>query len=152
MDIGFYLVDCDNSEKHNSIINLINQLVVDHPYDNIILFNNKYRRVDSAKKFPILHLSHAKYFYGTLVCFDMKSASMAKTFPGPSKQFFYCDTLDWTSHKEARAVLWNNIYKNMNIISTDKKIADLLNICWELNIHTLPDLNAGDFYNVISKV
>lgn len=152
MDIGFYIVNCDNSEKHNRIIDMINDMISKHPYDNIVLFNNRYQRIDKTKKFPILHLSHAKYFRGVLVYFDMKSATLAKSFPGPSKQIFCCDSLDWTDARSNRALLWSNIYKNMNIITTEQKVADLIKICWNANIDSISGLNEGEFYNVISKI
>lgn len=152
MDIGFYLVNCDNSEQHNKIIDLINGIITEHPYDNIVLFNNRYQRIDKVKKFPILHLSHAKYFRGVLVYFDMKSATLAKSFPGPSKQVYCCDTLDWTANSGNRAILWQNIYQNMNIVTTDQKIADILNICWTLKVKKISGLNEEEFYNVITTI
>ena len=152
MDIGFYIVNCDNSEKHNTIIELINMIITNHPYDNITLFNNKYQRIDKVKKFPILHLSHAKYFRGTLVYFDMKSATLAKSFPGPSKQIFCCESLDWAGNLSNRAILWQNIYHNMNIVTTSQKVADVLDICWTLNVKKISGFNEEEFYNVISTI
>lgn len=152
MDIGFYVVNCDGSPKHNQIIDIMNKMIVDNPYDNIVLFNNKYQRIDANKKFPILHLSHAKYFRGTLIYFDMKSATLAKTFPGPSNQIFCCDTMDWRQQADSRAIVWQNIYRNMNVVSTDKSMCDILNICWDLKVKYIPELNHKELYSVIKEL
>ena len=85
MDIGFYIISADQSEQYTSIINTINDMVKNHPYDNIILFNNAYNRIDEHKRFPIMALNQAKYFRGVLICFDIKSLAVTKSFPAPKK-------------------------------------------------------------------
>ena len=88
MNIGFYLLDVDTqNQEHQTILNSINQLCSNRPYDNIVLFNNKFNALDVDHKYYILHISEAKYFKGILFVFDIKSAMLTKTFPAPKKQY-----------------------------------------------------------------
>lgn len=152
MNIGFYIIDADHSEKCNSIISTINELVENNPYANVILFNSQYNRVDNFnKKFPILHINQAKYFRGVLVCFDAKSAMITKTFPAPTKQILYVEDLSWSNDPSLPALFWQGIYNNTNIklIAKNQEISDLLEICWLKPIAIINDINAKDLYEAI---
>lgn len=154
MDIGFYLINVDHSPKNDIIINTINNMIDDNPYDNIVLFNSRYDRIDSEKKFPIIHINQAKYFRGYLFLFDIKSAIITKTFPSPVKQILYVDTLGWVKDKTIPSLFWNGIYDNTDIalIAQNQEIHDILNLCWSEPIDTINDINHKELYNVISKL
>jgi len=155
VDIGFYIIDCDNSSKNNKLIEILDNMISENPYDNIILFNNRYRRVDAKKKFPILHLSQAKYFRGTLICFDIRSLSLARTFPGPNQHIFCCDSPEWTMDPMGKAIMWKNLYENeeIKIITYEKEMNDLLSLCWDTkNLTYLTDFNAKELYGAIQKI
>jgi len=151
VDIAFYLTHADHSEKSNIIINTINDMCSNHPYDNIILFNSQYNRVDSDKKFPIIHLSQAKYFRGILLVFDIKSAMITKTFPSPRKQILYLDDMPWSSDHSIPALFWQSIYINPNIytIAKNQEIYDLFEICWSKPIGTMNNINHKELYDAI---
>ena len=52
MNIGFYLLDVDTqNQEHQTILNSINQLCSNRPYDNIVLFNNKFNALDVDHKY-----------------------------------------------------------------------------------------------------
>lgn len=155
MDIGFYLIDADHSEKCNAIIDTINNMVDSHPYDNIILFNNQYNRIDNNnKKFPILHINQAKYFDGYLLVFDTKSTIISKTFPAPKKQFLYVDEASWSKDGSIPVLFWHSIFLNPNIIliASNESIKDLLTLCWDPPVSIMPNINAKDLYESILQL
>ncbi|MEX0594976.1 MAG: hypothetical protein WD512_00640, partial [Candidatus Paceibacterota bacterium] len=132
MDIAFYVIYADHSDKCNKIIDTLNNLVDMCPYDNIILFNSQYNRTDAVKKFPIIHLNQAKYFRGILICFDIKSSMITKTFPAPEKQILYIDETSWSNDSTIPMMFWQGIYSNPDIklVAKNEEIKDLLSICW----------------------
>lgn len=154
MDIGFYLINVDHSEKNDSIINTINELVDNHPYDNVVLFNSQYDRIDSDKKFPIIHLNQSKYFRGYLVLFDIKSAIITKTFPSPQKQLLYVDDLAWNRDRTIPALFWNSVYANNDIklLAKNQEIYDIVDLCWSTPVGLMESINSKELYNVISKL
>lgn len=154
MDLGFYIIDCDNSAKNSFLIDIINNIISFRPYDSIVLFNHKYSRIDTNKKFPIFHISQAKYFRGNLIYFDVKSATLAKTFPSPSKQILCCDYPEWSTNKSARSILWKSIYEdpNLKIITYEQNIKNLIEICWDKKVLHIPELNARNLYDAIEKI
>lgn len=154
MDLGFYIIDCDNSAKNNFLIDMINNIISLKPYDNIILFNNRYNRIDQNKKFPILHTSQAKYFRGNLIYFDVKSATLAKTFPGPDKQIFCCDYPEWSQNRNTRSSLWKSIYEDqkLKVITYDEHVKNLIEICWNKKVYHISDFTARNLYDAIEKI
>jgi hypothetical protein len=150
MDIGFYVINCDSSPKNNEIISLINNLIIEYPYDNIILFNNTFQRIDSQKKFPILHISQAKYFRGVLIVFDVKSLALAKNFPSPSKIILVCDNAEWSG--DNRAILWKDIYEDKNVILVTKykELKDIIEICWNKQAISINELTPKEVRNAIT--
>lgn len=154
MDIGFYLINVDHSEKNDSIINTINEIVNNHPYDNVVLFNSQYDRIDSDKKFPIIHLNQAKYFRGYLVLFDIKSAIITKTFPSPQKQLLYVDDLAWSRDRTIPALFWNSVYANNDIqlLAKNQEIYDIVDLCWSTPMGIMENINSKELYNVISQL
>lgn len=154
MDIGFYLIDADYSDKCNTIINALNSMVSEHMYDNIILFNNQYNRADNNKKFPIIHLNQAKYFNGVLVVFDIKSVMITKTFIAPKKQILYVDDIEWKNDHTIPVLFWQSIYVNpdISVIAKNQEIFDLLEICWSKPEGIMENINHKEIYDVISKV
>lgn len=154
MDIGFYLINADHSDKCNLIIDTINKMVDNHPYDNIILFNNQYNRIDNNKKFPIIHINQAKYFGGFLVLFDIKSAIISKTFPSPQKQLLYLDETSWSNDSKMPVLFWHNIFLNTNIsiLASNQEIKDLLTICWEPPLAIMSTINEKELYESIAKL
>lgn len=154
MDIGFYLTSASHSEKIDSIISTINSMVDERPYDNIILFNSDYNRIDNNKKFPIIHINQAKYFRGYLFVFDVKSAMITKTFPSNEKQFLYVDEIPWSTEEPTPLLFWQSIFNSENIetIAKNKQIYDLLEICWKTPISIIDTINSQGLYDVITKI
>lgn len=155
MDIGFYLLDVSaNDTKQDSIINAINELCTARPYDNIILFNNQFARIDNNKKYYTLHIQQAKYFDGILFVFDVKSAMLTQGFPSPKKQILYMSGPDWSMNPSIPYTFWENIYmkNNIELITDNEETYALCNICWKKPLHLLNKINSEEFINVINKL
>lgn len=154
MDIGFYIISADQSEQCTPIINTINSMVKNHPYDNIILFNNDYNRIDDNKKFPIIALNQAKYFRGVLICFDVKSLAVTKSFPAPKKQILYLNDTPWVSKNVIPAMFWKTIFENssLEIIAKTQEIKDICEICWKPVIGMMENINEKELYDTIATI
>jgi hypothetical protein len=155
MDIGFYLLDVvANNEKQEAIISSINKFCESRPYDNVVLFNNQFAKIDVNKKYYTLHIQQAKYFDGILFVFDTKSAMLTQTFPSPKKQILYISGPEWSANPSLPYAFWENIYMNNNLeIITDNKDAySLCDICWKQPLHLLESINDKELINVINKI
>lgn len=155
MDIGFYLLDIVvNNEKQSAIIDSINNLCKFRKYDNIVLFNNQFARIDSFKKYYTLHIQQAKYFNGFLFVFDTRSAMLTQTFPSPQKQILLLSEPEWSNNPSLPYSLWENIYMkdNIEIITDNKDTHQLFEICWKKPLHLLESINSEEINNVINKL
>jgi len=155
MNIGFYLLDVHQSnEKHRQILNGINDLCEQRPYDNIVLFNNQFHASDPDHKYYILHISEAKYFKGLLFVFDIKSAMLTKTFPAPRKQILFLDKAEWSGKRDMPYSFWNGIYNNedFELVSTNKDLETLCDICWKKPLDNIDTFNGESINNVLQKL
>lgn len=155
MNIGFYLLDiAQDNQVHTNILKSINKLCEARPYDNIVLFNNRFNTIDLDKKYYILHISEAKYFRGILFLFDLKSLTLSKTFPGPDKQVLFISKPDWSQNTKLPYSMWHNIYmqNNLELISTNDTIDNLCKICWKDPIAKIENYNHEGIDNVLQKL
>lgn len=155
MDIGFYLLDITaDNDQQNKIIDSINGLCKKRPYDNIVLFNNQFARIDNNKKYYILHVQQAKYFNGVLFVFDTRSAMITQTFPAPKKQIMCINDPEWTRSTSLPYSFWHNIYmkSNVEIVANNQASYDICDICWKKPIHLMNEINYEEFDNVLSKL
>lgn len=155
MDIGFYLLDVvTNNEKQEAIINSINKFCESRPYDNVVLFNNQFAKIDIHKKYYTLHIQQAKYFDGILFVFDTKSAMLTQTFPSPKKQILYISSPEWSVNPSFPYAFWENIYmkNDLEIITDNKDVYSLCDICWKKPLHLLESINDQELINVINKI
>lgn len=155
MDIGFYLLDItSNNEQQDTIIRSINDLCYSRPYDNIVLFNNQFAKIDNNKKYYTLHIQQAKYFDGYLFVFDTRSAMLTQTFPSPKKQILFLSSPEWSSNPSLPYSFWENIYMkdNIELITNQKETYDLCDICWKQPLHLLTEINSKEINNVINKL
>jgi hypothetical protein len=155
MDIGFYLLDVDaKNADQTKILAAINQLCVDRPYDNIVLFNNQFNKLDNRHKYYILHIQQAKYFDGILFVFDTKSAMLTQTFPSPKKQILFMSEPEWSVNPALPYGFWYSIYMKPQVeLLTDKQEThDIIDICWKKPIGLIPEINSKELQNVLSKL
>jgi hypothetical protein len=155
MNIGFYLLDVDvQNQKQTMILNSINALCTARPYDNIVLFNNRFNTIDVGHKYYTLHISEAKFFKGVLFVFDIKSALLTKTFPAPKKQILHISENIWSEKKDIPYKFWESIYMNdrFELIADNQDMFELCDICWKTPLATIQNFQPKDIENVIQKL
>lgn len=154
MNIGFYLLDVDMSDKYRIMLQAINNLCILRPTDNIVVFNNQFDAIDINQKYYILHLSHAKFFKGILFVNGTKAALLTNSFPCPTQQIIYMNTPEWADHPSLPYTVWANIYlnKNIEILTDNPDTYHLTNICWKKPLPLIESFNAEALNNVIQKI
>lgn len=155
MNIGFLVLDVNiQNPKHNRILKTINELCKIRPYDNIVLFNNKFECVDPDHKYYILHMSQAKYFKGVLFIFDMRTAMITKSFSASSHQLLVMDQTDWSEKTDIPYTFWEEIYmnNNLNVIAETDEVFDLFELCWKKPIAKISNFETKELDDVIQKL
>lgn len=155
MNIGFYIPNIHQQiEEHRYIIENINKLCEIRPYDNIVIFNNYFQLIDQNKKYYVLSANHAKYFTGLLFMFDIQSAFLTQTFPGPDKQIIYMQTPEWANKPNMPYTLWYNIFMSnkFDTISGNNDISNLISICWKPSLAQIEKFNYKEIDNVIQRL
>lgn len=155
MNIGFLILDVNvQNQKHVKLLKSINELCKIRPYDNIVLFNNKFEFVDTDHKYYTLHMSQAKYFKGLLFIFDIRTAMITKTFDVPSKQLLFVDHPDWPEKTDIPYTFWKDIYMkdSLEIIAENQEVFDLCNLCWKEPVAQISNFEPKDINDVIQKL
>jgi hypothetical protein len=142
------------NQKQTMILNSINALCTARPYDNIVLFNNRFNTIDVGHKYYTLHISEAKFFKGVLFVFDIKSALLTKTFPAPKKQILHISENIWSEKKDIPYKFWESIYMNdrFELIADNQDMFELCDICWKTPLATIQNFQPKDIENVIQKL
>jgi hypothetical protein len=152
MDIGFYITSIEGSNK-DLLINAINEYVASHPYDNVVVFNDKYDAL-ANNNFYTLHISHAKYFKGILFVFDINDASLVISFPAPKYKIFVANQPYWQNYKMNPYKTWMQIFNNpdMNIVVNNQSMFDIYETCWKPPLCIMSSINAKEIENVLQKI
>lgn len=131
-DIGFVLIRLTNDPTYDHILQTIKQFEFNHIYDQTIIFNSINDRID-VYNLPVLHLSQAQFFYGTLVIFDLPGIILTKTFPNLKQRILYATNAPWNNNPNTRFEEWNSLYSqnNLNIVTSNQSLYDIYNICWK---------------------
>ena len=148
-DVGFFLPKLSNIQQHDEVLRTIKEFVNNNPYNQYILFNSFYDKIETYN-IPILHLSHAKFFYGDLFVFDFISLVLASKFPNISKLYYYAQNFPWTGAGETDYDSWKKIFEldHVNIISNHQSVDDIYSICWKKTIGISEKFD----YETLSKI
>jgi hypothetical protein len=131
-DIGFVLIKLNNNPIFNQLLNTIKMFSVNNPFDQTVIFNS-YCDTANTLGIPILHLSHAKFFYGKLFVFDLAGLFISKHFTNISKRYLYTNDIPWIKSSTTPYSNWLNMYNhdNLDIIVSDQQLYDIYNIAWK---------------------
>jgi hypothetical protein len=154
MNIGFYLLDVDMSEKCKIILQAINDYCKNNRQNNVVLFNNQFNAVDLDPQYYILHLNQAKFFKGLLFVFGTKPALLTNSFPCAKKQIIYMTEPEWSAHPELPFTVWSNIYLNdsTELLTDNLDTYNLMNICWKKPLSLIKSFDAEAINNVIQSL
>ena len=149
-DIGFFIPKLSNIQQHDIVLRTARQFIDNHPYNQYVLFNSFYDKIETYN-IPILHLSHAKFFYGDLFVFDFISLVIASHFPNISKLYYYAQNLPWSVSGETPYENWRKVFDldHLNIISNNQYVDDVYNICWKKTIGISEKFNYEELTKII---
>ncbi len=151
-DIGFMLLNIDNSAIYNNIFATIKQFVNNNPYNEYLVFNSLCNKSDTMN-IPILHLSHSKFFNGSLFLFDIPSLIITKKFTNYNKKYYYAFDAPWVKSGQTQYSQWRNLFAddNVNIIVTNKTLYDIYSICWKKPIGISENFSYEELRSIIEK-
>lgn len=131
-DTGFVFIKLNNSAIYTKYFETIKKLIDENPLNQIVVFNS-YNEKINTNSVPILHLSHAKFFYGDLFLFDLPSAMITQGFTNIKKRYLYVNSAPWLDSPSTNYKIWENIYgsDNLEFIAQNKTLYDLYSICWK---------------------
>lgn len=131
-NIGFILIKLQNTPTHDKILQTIKQIEEENVYGQTIIFNSYSERIDSYN-LPILHLSQAQFFYGTLVLFDLASILLTQKFPNINKRLMYTNSLPWVTTNNTLYEEWKSLYlqNNLDFVVDSQTTYDIYNMCWK---------------------
>ena len=131
-DIGFFICKLTNNPEHNKILNTINHFIENNPYQQYLVFNSFCENINTHN-IPMLHLSHAKFFYGNLFVFDFISLILASKFPNIKNIYYYANNIPWNESMRSKYTDWEQIFDmdHLKIITTNQPLYDIYNIVWK---------------------
>ena len=149
-DVGFILLKLDNSPAYNVVLDTIYKFIEDRPFNQFVIFNSQCDKTDT-RNIPILHVSHAQFFTGNLVLFDIASAIMSKAFTNVKNRFLYATDTPWTVSSKNRYYDWLEIYsnKNLEIIVANNSLYDIYNIVWKQPTGISENFNYEQIKNIL---
>lgn len=129
--LGFLSIEMNEDTESSFIVNYINNLALQYPYIDMILFNSVYKRVDeSNNKFAVIHINEAKFFTGPIVAFNLKNMLFLKKCIG--KKIFYSLRPEWTATGNVNYKDLKSLYSDspdVLVIPSDQ-YKELYSLCW----------------------
>ena len=150
LDIGFIVLKLTNNTLCDSIIDCAQNFIQNNPFDQIVLFNSFCDKTDTGNV-PILHLNHAKFFYGKLFVFDLISVLLSQNFTNISKRYLYVTDIPWLDYPSTPHGEWSQLYMqpNVDIVVSNDKLFDIYKLAWKQPIGICEDLNYEKIQHII---
>ena len=146
-DLGFLFLrlDSSNSPIYDNIIEIANN----RPYDQTCIFSSSAGSW-SGDQLPIFHINEMKYFFGSILVFDIASLILTRDFPNLHKRIYYAFDLPWTENPTSKYTDWHGIFcqNNLEIVCQNKNIYDIYEICWKKPLSITSEIN----YESISEI
>lgn len=129
--LGFLSIEMNDDTESKFIVDYINNLALNYPYIDMILFNSVYKRADeNSNKFAVIHINEAKFFTGPIIVFNLKNMLFLNKCIG--KKIFFSLRPEWISASNVNYKDLKNLYKDapdILLIPTDK-YKELYSLCW----------------------
>lgn len=149
-DIGFIILKLTNHPIYDTLLENISTFVKNMPYDQVVIFNSFSDKINTSS-IPILHISHAKFFNGTIIVFDLASIILTKNFTNIRKKILYTRDMPWVDSRNTPYGEWVNMYNDasLDIVANSHQLSDVYQICWKKPIGVAEDINYEQFKNFI---
>lgn len=145
-DVGFLLIKLDNDPIYDSMLQTIAEFEHSRPYNQVVIFNSHCSKINTYN-LPILHLSQAQLFYGSLVIFDLPSIILTKNFPNLTKRILYANSAPWENNPQSPYKEWDSLYNqsSLDIVTSTQSLYNIYNICWKQPIGISEKFNYETF-------
>jgi hypothetical protein len=149
-NLGLILIKLQNADIYNSIVDTTQKLIDNNPYNNICIFNSFCDKID-IKNIPILHLSHARFFQGDLIIFDIASLLLTKNFTNIKNRYFYAYNIPWIDDPSVLFHQWKSLFdhNNISIITKNQELFDIYELCWKKPIGITETFNYEELEQII---
>ncbi len=111
----------------------LNQLVVDRPDMDFLVFYESWAKAPMPMRFASIMEREAWGFNGTMISTNLKTTERMIRCPGPKRRLFYVWNLEWTYLNGFSYEYIRNIYCNPSIelIARSKTHSDLITKLWK---------------------
>ena len=151
-DIGFVLLNISENSYYDNIFKNIKKFIDHNPYQSITIFSSSQNKVETHNV-PILHISHAKFFSGDLVLFDIPSIILTENFTNINNRYLYAQDIPWSAEPSINFREWSSIYyqNNLKLIACNSSVYDIYNICWKTPSGIAENFDYDKLYQIIKE-
>lgn len=131
-NIGFILINLLNDVTYDHILQQIKKFEQNNIFGHTVIFNSFCNKVETYQ-LPILHLSQAQFFEGSVFIFDLPSILMTSKFPNYNKRILYTNNIPWMQNPKSFYAEWESLYQqnNLDILVTNQNLYDAYSLCWK---------------------
>jgi hypothetical protein len=144
-NVGFIIINLtENTDK--KILHTIKEIETNNVFGSTIIFSSNNNMVNSID-LPVLHLSQAQFFKGTLFLFDMPSIILTNNFKTLNKRILCSNSTPWTKGPNTHYKEWKSLFGNesLQILSGSQEHYDVMSICWKQPIGIMENF---DYENI----
>lgn len=139
-NLGFILIDIENTAYYDNILLNIKKLIDSGSYNSVVIFSSNCNKI-ATYNIPIFHLSHAKFFDGTLWLFDVLSAIMARGFTNVKQRILYCNDMPWIKNRDTNYNYWKNIYDDIDYVTANQYLFDIYSLVWKKPLYIMENFD-----------
>lgn len=148
-NLGFILINIDNSSYYDNIFKNIKLIIENNIYNHICIFNSSLSKLDTYNV-PVLHLNQAKFFDGDLILFDLYGAMITKNFTNAKRKILYCKDIPWIKNRQIEYTEWSNYYDDsIDFIVSNQYLYDIYEICWKKPLGIMEEFNYEQIQSVL---
>lgn len=142
------------SENDKNIVELMNLVALNNDINLKMFTTNCEIPTKTPKRFSILPIYEAKYYYGSAFVWDLMTLELVVDFPNIDKIFFYQNqNLPWRTFRQNQYSFWEKFYNNdrIEIFTTEKDIYEVLGLIWKSPklIQEISPQSIGDLINEV---
>ena len=149
-DIGFLLSDTKIIED---IYPIVSDLISKDFKNQYTCFTHVQQNSYNKLGIPILSITECKFFYGTLIVFDIESLAICKNFPNIKKIYYYMTDVPWKQTSHINYFDLRNHYQENTKINIVTKTSNLYNVytnSWNKQpLGIMEELNYENFKRLI---
>lgn len=139
-EVGFFVLKLDRNNAY--ILHTIEEYIKNNPSHHCVLFNS-HSDIEIPNNIPVLHLYHARFFYGTIVVYEVPGMIISNAFTNFNRRIFYANNVPWYGNAGVAAAYWQKVFQmeNTDIIANNQYTYDIFDICLKTPLSISEDLN-----------